>query len=58
MGDIKQIIPWWFFLVILFNFSFGTADINPSKIHTAKGILNKQCDRATATWVSNKLIDE
>ena len=28
--------------------SFGTADIKPSKIQTAKGILNKQCDRATA----------
>ena len=28
--------------------SLGTADIKPSNIQTAKGILNKQCDKATA----------
>ena len=28
--------------------SFGTEDIKPSKIHTAKGILKRQCDNAIA----------
>ena len=37
------------FIILFIQIPFGTADINPSKIHTASGILNKQCDRATAT---------
>jgi len=33
--------------------SRGTPDINPSRIHTASGILNRQCASATAHVVSN-----
>src|SRR5262245_19402386 len=35
------------------SISRGTADMKPSRIHTASGTLNSVCASATATWVSN-----
>src|SRR6266436_1915112 len=32
--------------------SFGTPDMNPSRIHTASGMLNRQCGSATTTEVT------
>ena len=36
----------------------GTPDMNPSRIQTASGMLNRQCARATAQGVSKRFIAE
>ena len=38
--------------------SFGTADMKPSRIHTANGMLNRRWASATAIWVSNRFMAE
>ena len=40
------------------SISRGTPDMNPSRIHTASGTLNRQCASATAQGVSNRPIAE